>query len=470
MPLELRGVEKSFGGVRALRGVDFDVAAGRDRGSARRQRRRQVDADEDRGGRALPDAGTVSINGRTPQSPADAIRLGVSLVRQELIQAEDLDVGSNVLLGHEPHRYGIIDRAALYRRAARAAGPGGRRTSIRTRRCGRCRPGRSSGRRSRARCRSTPRCCCSTSRPRRCPRPTRRACSSCSRPAQEGHRHGLHLASAARGPEDHRPRRLPARRRSGWRSLPTTRPRCDKLVELLAGATDGRRRRRRRGHATEVRAVGARARVVRPARRRDPRPGGAGRRRAHQRAARAVRRSCPCELDVKITCAGKSSRIRPAVDAMNAGFGLVPEERGSQGSDPGHAGRAQHGAALAAPFPPRGRDAPSRGLTSNASASARGGPASGCRAATSRRSCSASGWRAARRCSCSTSRRAASTSAPSATCTTWCASWPRQGKGIIVSSSEAEEIARPVPPGHRAGARVNRKGSWARGSSRTPTS
>jgi ABC-type sugar transport system ATPase subunit len=42
----------------------------------------------------------------------------VSLVRQELIQAVDLDVGANVMLGHEPHRYGVIDRGALYRRAS----------------------------------------------------------------------------------------------------------------------------------------------------------------------------------------------------------------------------------------------------------------------------------------------------------------------------------------------------------------
>jgi ribose transport system ATP-binding protein len=68
----------------------------------------------------IPDAGSVTIDGQTPQDPADAIRLGVSLVRQELIQANDLDVGSNVMLGHEPHRFGIIDRPALYREARNA--------------------------------------------------------------------------------------------------------------------------------------------------------------------------------------------------------------------------------------------------------------------------------------------------------------------------------------------------------------
>ena len=117
-------------------------------------------------GAYLPDEGTVTMNGQTPHSPAEAIRLGVSLVRQELIQAGDLDVGANVMLGHEPHRYGIIDRGALYRRRRRRWS-GWAAASIRARRSGRCRPDRSSAWRSRARCRWTRRCCCSTSRPRR---------------------------------------------------------------------------------------------------------------------------------------------------------------------------------------------------------------------------------------------------------------------------------------------------------------
>lgn len=117
MSLTLRRVEKSFGGVRALRGVDFDVKPGEIVGllggnGAGKSTLMKVAA-----GVHIPDAGTVTIDGQTPQSPADAIRLGVSLVRQELIQANDLDVGSNVMLGHEPHRFGIIDRPALYREA-----------------------------------------------------------------------------------------------------------------------------------------------------------------------------------------------------------------------------------------------------------------------------------------------------------------------------------------------------------------
>ena len=118
--LKLRGIKKSFGGVIALRGVDFDVAAGEIVGLVGGNGAGKSTLMKVAAGIHVPDSGTVSIDGRSPGSPAEAIALGVSLVRQELIQAEDLDVGANVLLGHEPARYGIIDRKELYRRAAAA--------------------------------------------------------------------------------------------------------------------------------------------------------------------------------------------------------------------------------------------------------------------------------------------------------------------------------------------------------------
>ena len=118
--LQLRGVEKSFGGVRVLRGVDFDVAPGEIVGLIGGNGAGKSTLMKIAAGIHQPDAGTVSIDGRSPDSPSDAIRHGLSLVRQELIQAEDLDVGSNVLLGHEPHRFGVIDRRALYGRAREA--------------------------------------------------------------------------------------------------------------------------------------------------------------------------------------------------------------------------------------------------------------------------------------------------------------------------------------------------------------
>jgi ribose transport system ATP-binding protein len=118
--LQLRGIVKSFGGVRALRGIDFAVGPGEIVGLVGGNGAGKSTLMKIAAGVHRPDEGRVTIEGRTPANPGEAIRLGVSLVRQELVQAPDLDVGSNVLLGHEPHRFGVIDRAALYRRAGLA--------------------------------------------------------------------------------------------------------------------------------------------------------------------------------------------------------------------------------------------------------------------------------------------------------------------------------------------------------------
>jgi len=124
--LVLHQVAKSFGGVKALRGVDFSVAPGEIVGLVGGNGAGKSTLMKLAAGVHQPDEGTVAIDGHPPHSPAHAIHLGVSLVRQELIQALDLDVGMNVMLGHEPHRWGVIDRAALYERASEALARVGR--------------------------------------------------------------------------------------------------------------------------------------------------------------------------------------------------------------------------------------------------------------------------------------------------------------------------------------------------------
>ena len=214
-----------------------------------------------------PDAGTVSIDGQSPPSPADAIRLGVSLVRQELIQAEDLDVGSNVLLGHEPHRFGIVDRAALYSRAqkvlARVGGDIDPRTPLRS-----LSPGQKQ-RTEIARALSLDAKVLLLDEPTatlerdRCGAPVHAA----ARSPQERHRHGLHLAPAARGPGDHRPRGLPARRRAGGRAADRARRRWTSSSSCWPEPpTSPRLRRPRPGRRWCCRCAGGCRSICTPAR------------------------------------------------------------------------------------------------------------------------------------------------------------------------------------------------------------
>jgi ribose transport system ATP-binding protein len=131
--LQLDGVYKSFGGVKALRGVDLRVGTGEIVGIVGGNGAGKSTLMKVAAGVHQPDKGSITIDGRTPKGPADAIRLGVSLVRQELTQAHDLDVGANILLGHEPHRFGVIDRAELRRRAVAALDRVGGGIDVRTR-------------------------------------------------------------------------------------------------------------------------------------------------------------------------------------------------------------------------------------------------------------------------------------------------------------------------------------------------
>ena len=62
--LRLEGITKSFPGVKALKGVSFDVRAGEVHCAARRERRRQVDPDQDHVRRAPADTGTMYLDGK----------------------------------------------------------------------------------------------------------------------------------------------------------------------------------------------------------------------------------------------------------------------------------------------------------------------------------------------------------------------------------------------------------------------
>ena len=324
--LQLRGVEKSFGGVRVLRGLDFDVAPGEIVGLIGGNGAGKSTLMKIAAGIHLPDAGTVSIGGHTPRSPADAIRYGLSLVRQELIQAPDLDVGSNVMLGHEPHRFGIIDRAALYRRArealARVGGDLDPHTPLRE---------LSPGQKQRT---EIARALSLDARVLLLDEPT--ATLSEVDAAQlfelldSLRRNGIAMVYIS-----HRlgeVLKLTDRvvcLRDGERvaDMPTREATLDGLVEFLAGSTTAgtsapdtlrpevllsvRGRVSFDLHAGEILGL---AGLV-----------GAGR----SSVMRELFGIVPCQLD--LTMEGKRLQIREPRDAMEAGFGLVPEERASQG-------------------------------------------------------------------------------------------------------------------------------------------
>lgn len=120
--LTMSGITKSFPGVRALDGVDLEVAAGEvhcllGQNGAGKSTLIKVLA-----GVHQPDDGTISWRGEPVRlrSPIAAMRLGIATIYQELDLVEGLSVAENVHLGHEPTAAGFVIRGG----AAKAATTG----------------------------------------------------------------------------------------------------------------------------------------------------------------------------------------------------------------------------------------------------------------------------------------------------------------------------------------------------------
>ena len=115
--LELSGVGKHFGGVRALDGVDFSCERGSihavmgENGAGKSTLIKTV------AGVYPPDTGEIRLNG-TPirlNGPAAANANGIVCVFQELSLMPDLTVADNISVASPPRRLGLIDKKAQRR-------------------------------------------------------------------------------------------------------------------------------------------------------------------------------------------------------------------------------------------------------------------------------------------------------------------------------------------------------------------
>jgi ribose transport system ATP-binding protein len=107
--LAMRGIVKQFPGVRALDGVDLDVAAGEvhcllGQNGAGKSTLIKVLA-----GAHRPDAGEIMWEGRPVvfAAPQAADAAGIATIYQELDLVPGLSVAENIVLGHEPSRLGF---------------------------------------------------------------------------------------------------------------------------------------------------------------------------------------------------------------------------------------------------------------------------------------------------------------------------------------------------------------------------
>src|SRR4051812_11689022 len=121
--LEMRGITKRFPGVMALQGVSLSLRAGEvlalmgENGAGKSTLMKIL------GGVQLPDEGQISIRGETVVlgSVKDSKAQGIALIHQELMLAPNLDIASNIFLGNEGVKGGLLGplhRSALNVRAA----------------------------------------------------------------------------------------------------------------------------------------------------------------------------------------------------------------------------------------------------------------------------------------------------------------------------------------------------------------
>ncbi len=118
----MRGIGKSFPGVRALNGVTFDLRAGEVHALVGENGAGKSTLMKILAGAQPADTGEILIDGQAAHidSPRAAENLGVGMIYQEFNLVPALNAIDNIVLGSEPGRGPFIDESAARARAAAA--------------------------------------------------------------------------------------------------------------------------------------------------------------------------------------------------------------------------------------------------------------------------------------------------------------------------------------------------------------
>ncbi len=116
--IQVEGLSKRFGGVRALDDVDLAVREGSVHALVGENGAGKSTLGKVIAGVHHPDAGNLLVEGRPVhyRSPHDALKDGITMIAQELALLPHRTVSENVFLGIEHSRLGVVDRGSLRRR------------------------------------------------------------------------------------------------------------------------------------------------------------------------------------------------------------------------------------------------------------------------------------------------------------------------------------------------------------------
>jgi len=117
--LEMRGIDKSFPGVHALKNVSLDLYSGEVLALLGENGAGKSTLIKILGGAHLSDAGDILIEGQTKQifSPTDAQHARIAIIYQEFNLIPDLTVRENIFLGREKTRLGFVKAVEEFQQA-----------------------------------------------------------------------------------------------------------------------------------------------------------------------------------------------------------------------------------------------------------------------------------------------------------------------------------------------------------------
>ena len=119
--LSFHQISKAYPGVQALSEVSFSVAEGSCHALMGENGAGKSTLGKILAGIDVADGGAIHLCGKqiAPQNPAEARALGIAMVHQELAFCPELTIAENLCLGSWPHRRGWVDRDALRDKARR---------------------------------------------------------------------------------------------------------------------------------------------------------------------------------------------------------------------------------------------------------------------------------------------------------------------------------------------------------------
>jgi simple sugar transport system ATP-binding protein len=120
----LKGIAKAFPGVVALEGVDFALRKGEIHALMGENGAGKSTLIKILTGVEHPDHGVIELEGKPVQvrSPQHSQELGISTVYQEVNLCTNISVAENIMLGHEPRRFGSINWKKMNDLAGQALG------------------------------------------------------------------------------------------------------------------------------------------------------------------------------------------------------------------------------------------------------------------------------------------------------------------------------------------------------------